>query len=410
MTRTRTVVLVIGSALFAACGGDSTGGPDATPGGPDAKGNGNPDAALPGGVAAIPLTSPDGTFYAANVAVGAQSFAMIVDTGSSTTAVAGSSCSGCAVSPKYAPGSTATDQHQSANAQYGSGSWNGEIFKDMVGLGSSTPAVPVKIASITSQQTFFDGNQNSFQGLLGMGGDGLLTQGTTSYFDQIVAGGTADIQAYELCDGGGGTMWLGGYDPAATASAPQYTPIDQQFPYYAVQLQDMKLGTTSIGFTSSTAITDTGTTLFYVPKAAASGVLAQCNKATTLFATQFTSQQGVYCAMAKSGVGATQIDAAMPPLVMTFPGSGGSFTVSAPATRSYLFDAGGGMWCIGVADNSQLGFNITLMGDMGLRGFVHVVDRANNRIGFAPAQGCTTNFRQRTTSTPLRERGRIPTL
>src|SRR5206468_2863942 len=145
---------------------------------------------------------------------------------------------------------------QAASAQYGSGSWNGEIFKDQVGLGQSTPAVSVKIASITSQQTFFDGNQNLFQGLLGLGDDQLLTQGTTSYLDAVVASGIPDVQSFQLCDGGGGTMWLGGYDPAATASAPQYTAMDSQLPYYAVTLSDMKLGTTSIGYTSTKAIAD----------------------------------------------------------------------------------------------------------------------------------------------------------
>src|SRR5205823_6228097 len=161
----------------------------------------------------------------------------------------------------------------------------------------------------TSQKTFFDGNQNAFQGLLGLGGDGLLTQGTTSYLDEVAAAGVTDIQAFEMCDGNGGTMWLGGFDPAATAAAPQHTPMS----------------------------------------------------------------------------------AALPPLTLTFPGTSGTVTASAPATHSYLLDAGGGMWCIGMVDNAQLGVNITLMGDIGLRGFVTVFDRTKNRVGFAPEKGCAAH-------------------
>ena len=77
---------------------------------------------------------------------------MIVDTGSSTAAVAGTACTACAVSPKYTPGSSATDTHMSANAQYGSGSWTGEIYKDSLGLGAQTPAVPVSLASIATSR------------------------------------------------------------------------------------------------------------------------------------------------------------------------------------------------------------------------------------------------------------------
>ncbi|MGE5184043.1 MAG: pepsin-like aspartyl protease, partial [Acidobacteriota bacterium] len=143
---------MIAIALVAACGGSDHGaGPDAARG-PDAA----PDAAPPpGGVTAIALSSPDGTFYTAQTAIGPQSFAMVVDTGSSTAAVAGSSCSGCAVNPRYMPGTSATDMHMAANAQYGSGSWSGEIYKDKLGLGGGTPAVDVALASINSEMTFF---------------------------------------------------------------------------------------------------------------------------------------------------------------------------------------------------------------------------------------------------------------
>jgi hypothetical protein len=140
--------------------------------------------------------------------------------------------------------------------------------------------------------------------------------------------------------------------------------------------------------------------------------VAQANAATSVFSGQFTQQQGVYCAMAKSGVTAAQIDAAMQPLTLTFPGANGSpFTLSAPASRSYMFDGGGGMWCIGIAYDSQLS-GLTLMGDIGLRGFVTIFDRVNHQVGFAPEKGCTSgaHFRVSATPTPLRERGHIPVL
>src|SRR5262249_32036476 len=162
----------------------------------------------------------------------------------------GASCSNCNVSPSYAPGATATDDNQNASAQYGSGSWSGKIYTDQTGLGAGTPMVSVKFASISSQQTFFDGNQNLFQGLLGLGGDGRLPAGTTSYVDAVVAAGMTDVLSFEMCDGGGGTMWIGGYDPAAATASPQYAPMNTALPYYMVQLDNLTLDGQSVGFQS----------------------------------------------------------------------------------------------------------------------------------------------------------------
>src|SRR6476619_5679141 len=68
-----------------------------------------PDAASNVGTA-IPLTTPDGSFYTAMVTIGSQMFALDVDTGSTTVGVAGASCSACTgISPLYAPGTSAMD-------------------------------------------------------------------------------------------------------------------------------------------------------------------------------------------------------------------------------------------------------------------------------------------------------------
>ena len=422
MTRARRFVFVLGTAALVACGGTNSGnngdidaagsgGPDGPHGTPDASPN-TPDAAPPGGVAAIHLTSPDGLVYTAQLDIESQKFGVIVDTGSSTLAVAGSSCSGCTgASPKYTPGSMATDLKMTASAQYGSGSWNGELFSDTLGFGAGTSSVKVSFASMTSQTGFFDGS-NQFQGLMGLGPDALLTKGTTSYLDALAKTGMTDVEAFQLCDSGGGTMWLGGYDPAATSADPQYTPMSSQLPYYAMTISSMKLGTTDVGFTSSSAIADTGTSLFYTSSTVANNILTQVNKATTLWTGAFTNQQGIYCGTAKSGVTATQIDAAMPPMTLTLPGAtGGSFTVSAPATRSYLLDVGSGMWCIGVTSDSSIPAGFALFGDMGLRGFVTIFDRVHKQIGLAPEKGCAGQaFRAVEKPVPARERGHLPNL
>jgi len=218
-----------------------------------------------------------------------------------------------------------------------------------------------------------------------------------------------------MCDGGGGTMWLGGYDPAAASASPKYAPMNTALPYYMVQLDNLTLDGQSVGFSSQLAVADTGTSLMYVSNAVATAVRAKVNATTDLFTGAFTNtpqEPAVYCGMAKPGVTSAQIDAEMPPLALTFrDGSNAPFTLSAPATRSYLFDGGSGMWCDALAYDSQLG-GITIIGDAGLRNSVTIFDLANHQIGFAPDQGCASAHKPTAprAATRLRERGHLPRL
>jgi hypothetical protein len=89
-----------------------------------------------------------------------------------------------------------------------------------------------------------------------------------------------------------------------------------------------------------------------------------------------------------------QIDAMLPSLGVAFPGigAGNSPYVDLPATRSYLFPAGGGQWCYGFADSQELTggqFTASLFGDSILASWITTIDIADNKIGFAPQQGCS---------------------
>ncbi len=86
---------------------------------------------LPPGVTAVTLTSNQGLAFSGSAKIGGQLEQVILDTGSTTLAVAGSTCSNCGVSPEYTPGASATDQHMMGSSQYADNSgWSGEIFQD----------------------------------------------------------------------------------------------------------------------------------------------------------------------------------------------------------------------------------------------------------------------------------------
>lgn len=403
---------------LAACGdgGNKNPGVDAAAGdAPPAMGS---DAAPNvSGVFAIPLATPagedQGALYTASFTASGMTFQLDLDSGSTTTGVAASSCTTCTgLSPLYAPGTGAMDQHQTASTAYADGSrWSGEIFGDVVGLGTGSPDVPVNFVSITSQHNFFYGNE--YQGILGVGPEALLENGTSSYWTALVGAGVTNVMAYELCPTAG-IMWLGGFDASHAQGAPQYTPllttgINRDF--YAVDMTDMALDGTSLGFGSSTfqdPIVDTGTSLFYVPTAVQTALITKVNASAgfqALFPGQTLSSHGDGCVQSAAGTTDAMVDAMLPEMSMSFAQGSGSFTMSAKASVSYLMNAGGGQYCL-VVEGGGDGGEAT-MGDTILRAFVTVVDVGNGQVGFAPQAHCIAP-QIATARGPLRERGRGP--
>lgn len=348
---------------------------------------------------AIAACTPD--IYTVPVLIGAQTFQLGIDTGSTTLGVASTSCTNCGVTPEYTPGSTATDENEMANAQYGMGSWTGQIYQDTVVAGGEGP-VPVKLVAIDTQSQFFtpiecdSKSSMNQQGILGLGPAAAAERGTNGYFDDLVK--TANIPnvfATQLCDSGG-TLWLGGYDPSATTAAPVYTPMNSELAnyYYAVNLVSITVDGTSVpvGTTSlPDSIADTGTSVFILPTAAftsLSNAIAADSGFQSVFgqsAATFFSAQDNCLVINKTKA---ELDSMLPPLTLVF-GSNPAVSVQAAPTESYLiqYDT---QWCSALLgeEAGSLGPIAAIMGSPVLRSNVVIFDRANKRIGFAPHAPC----------------------
>lgn len=386
---TRFTLLVF---ALAACGGSDHATPDS-----NTKIDAAPDAAPAWpGVVAIPLTSPDGSFWGPQVTVGTQTFMMDLDTGSTTIGVAGATCTSCntvGVSPLYMPSTYATNLHKTASTQYADGSgWSGDIYSDSTGMGQGSPAVQLALVDITQQTDFFI--DNTYQGIFGMGGPDNAEPNTDSYFTALTATGEPGIMAFELCDTNG-LMWLGGFDMGTAAAAPAYTPllpIDGNNPYYAIDITSMSVGTTKVGTGKATfqaPVVDTGTTLFYVPTAVDNATLAAINGSSgfqALFGSQRLADDGCVTA---AGVTPDMVDAMLPPLTIAMPNmtSGGpDVSVTVAPMKSYMMDGGGGMYCYGMYDGGTV--DATTMGDTIMRAFITIIDVDHHQVGFAPELGC----------------------
>lgn len=165
---------------------------------------------IPQTVSAAPLTGCSSVDFSAAVTLGGQGpFKLIIDTGSTTLAVASSLCTTCTgVTPLFTE--TAANLVGTANAVqslYGTGTvgWTGSAYTETVSLGTPTATASVIIAGINTQMAFFQtagcdvataaGNTN--QGIMGFAYPALAVSPTQSFFSQWQAQttGNADVFA-----------------------------------------------------------------------------------------------------------------------------------------------------------------------------------------------------------------------
>ncbi len=357
-----------------------------------------------GSLVAITLTGCPLDSYFAPVTIGGQAFTLLLDTGSSDTAVALSSCATCNVSPKFsAPGGSCSTQ---LTTQQSLG-WVGGVCSETVSVGGEVPEVTMDVVGISDSPEAF-GNiidctgqalsgQSPYQGFLGMGPPPLDTIGQASedaYLSELVTHGTGDAFALLLCSVGG-KVWFGGYDPAFAKGPPQYTPLGMTLGW-TISVSSIGLGATDLGAGDAKSVIDTGTQFYSMPTAAYNALMAQSNPGfTQVFgASTLGAAFGQKTCVTPAGAPTqADVDAALPPMSMTLPSvGGGSFTLSMPASASYLVPAtpsGGGAleYCLAVKDSAMDG-GYSIIGGPLLRANITLFDLAHAQLGFAPQSFC----------------------
>jgi len=376
MLRLALSFTVLVTALAAACSSDS---------GPQNDGPPPP---------AYPMINEQNAAYTVNVTVGgAQSFDVTVDTGSTTLAIAAAACGGqcTGVTPLWTPDSTATATGGSASSEYFDGtSWSGPVYSDSVGVTGDPNVVPkMKFAAISSQNGFFRPDEPA-EGILGFGSTPLAIPGTDSYVSERVDNQFPSVFAFQLCPENG-TLWFGGADKTHEVSDEQYTAlaaIDDNQPFYLFDVASASLDGHDLGF-AEPAVPDTGTTMMVLESATYNALVSAIENSdgwkSTFGAEPFPTLQ---CS-ATTSHSKNEIDAALPQLQITVKDLDGKpFTLSLPATSSYLLQMGTS-YCSDIADGGQDLGGITILGDAFMRSFITVYDTENMKIGFAPQKNCT---------------------
>jgi hypothetical protein len=273
-------------------------------------------------------------------------------------------------------------------------------------LGHGSPSVSIDLVDISKATNFFQSSDNNLeQGILGLGPQLNAEPNTTGYMPLEMASQT-DTFAFQLCDTDG-TMWLGG--DGAPSGSIVYTPllaISGNNAFYAMNVNGMSLGTTSIVTNASATfaqpVLDTGTSLFYVPTTVFNSFQTAL-EASAGFKTVFgsntfaTSGNNQGCVTNASATDA-QVDSTLPPIVLSLPNmtSGAAdVTIQASALNTYLYSGGNGQYCLAIQDGGAPADDPSTFGDAFMQAFVSIIDIQGGRIGFAPS-GCVNPQIRRT--------------
>ena len=351
---------------------------------------------------AAPLVAPEGPdrFYTAQITIGNQVFSLDVDTTSATLGVAGNTCTSCAgLSPRYIPSSSAVATSETASSSYGDGSgWSGPIYSDTVGLGNGTPSLTLDLVDITLQKQFFESG-NDYQGILGLGPQQLALPNTTGYLPAAATAGLPDVFAFELCDDDG-TLWIGGDGAPQSPQRTPLVPISASNPLYRINVNGMSLGNTVIASNASAnfhqPVLSSGTSLFYVPTPyynAFKTVLQSSAEFKSLFGAGTLSNMDC---ITNANVTDTQIDSVLPHISLSLPSLTNvatNVTIQASALDTYLYNAGGGQYCLAIQDAGTS--NPSTFGIAFLQAFHTVIDVSGGSVGFARPTTCTQSAARR---------------
>ncbi|KAM9801118.1 beta-secretase 2 [Neosynchiropus ocellatus] len=211
-----------------------------------------------------------------------QKLNILVDTGSSNFAVAASPHPFITHFFDTALSSTWKPSDQTVAVRYTQGNWEGELGLDFVSIPQGpNGTISINIAAIMLSDGFFLPGVN-WQGILGLAYP-LLARPDSSvepFFNSVVQQlGIPNIFSLQMCGAGlsasssadpaGGSLIMGGVEPALFRGQMWYTPIVEEW-YYQVEVLKLEVGEQNLNldcreYNTDKAIVDSGTTLLRLP-------------------------------------------------------------------------------------------------------------------------------------------------
>jgi len=320
----------------------------------------------------VPLTNFMNAQYYTEISLGtpAQTFKVILDTGSINLWVPSSKCTSiaCFLHTKYDSSSSSTYKANGTtfSIQYGSGSMEGFVSKDDFRIGDlSVKGLDFAEATKEPGLAFAFGK---FDGILGLAYDTIAVNHIVPPFYALLDQGALDEPVFSFRVGSseedGGEAIFGGIDESAYKGKIKYAPVRRKA-YWEVELEKVSFGDDVLDLENTGAAIDTGTSLIALP---------------TDVAEMLNTQIGAK----KSWNGQYTVDCSTVPSLpdLTFHLGGEPYPLK---SSEYILNLQG--TCVsaftGLDINLPDGGSIWIIGDVFLRRYFTVYDLGRNAVGFA---------------------------
>uniref|UniRef100_A0A6I8P8A5 FAM3 metabolism regulating signaling molecule B n=1 Tax=Ornithorhynchus anatinus TaxID=9258 RepID=A0A6I8P8A5_ORNAN len=230
------------------------------------------------------LQGDSGRGYYLDMLIGTppQKMHILVDTGSSNFAVAGSPHSDISSYFDAERSSTYSSKNFDVTVKYTQGSWTGSVGTDVITIPKGfNGSFVVNIATIFESENFFlPGIQ--WNGILGLAYAALAKPSSSleTFFDSLVKQAKIpNIFSMQMCGAGlpvagtginGGSLVMGGIESSLYTGDIWYTPIKEEW-YYQIEILKLEVGGQNLNldcreYNANKAIVDSGTTLLRLPQ------------------------------------------------------------------------------------------------------------------------------------------------
>ena len=335
----------------------------------------------------------------------AQTFQVVLDTGSGLAAVVSSLCPAATclnASPVYTLTSTAIDPDLPLHQSYGQGSWSGPGYLDTLSLGGIAPVPRVLFGAMITQRDFLPTDNCQMTQVTPTPLQGIVGMGFTTVSDYpSYATLLGEAFALQLCESGG-QLWIGAdsINQTLLTSPLLYAPLasneSERF-YYSIAVSGLYLNGTLLATQEtapsfSSAIVDSGTTLNLLPPDVYSAFV-DLLESNTAFSSAFPQllQDPSGCFPTSSST--ATLNDELPRMAWEI--NGQTFTLT--PVDSYLrqiFVDSEVYYCLGIGSaSSDLEPDMdTILGWATLNQFITVYDQPNERVGFASTTSCQNTW------------------
>ncbi|KFO10939.1 Embryonic pepsinogen, partial [Balearica regulorum gibbericeps] len=332
--------------------------------------------AFPNGteVATEPMLNTLDMEYYGTISIGTplQNFTVVFDTGSSNLWVPSISCTSlaCQSHQMFNPSQSSTYKStgQNLSIQYGTGDMEGIVGSDTVTVASLVDTNQLFGLSTTEPGQFFV--HVKFDGILGLGYPNLAADGITPVFDNMVNESLLEenlFSVYLSREMTGSVVIFGGIDESYFTGSINWISVSYQG-YWQISMDSIIVNSQEIacsggrGVGGCQAIIDTGTSLVAGPPSGISNIHSAVGARHDVY-----GEYNVNCSFIS----------AMPDVIFVIDGV--QYPVSALAYTEQN-DQGP---CISSFQNTS--GDLWILGDVFIRVYYSIFDRANNRIGLAKA-------------------------